>query len=471
MLAVVNGRERRVRWLSAVVLIVLCALGTARPAGAGWHEPVAISGSGDIGAATLAVNARGDAVAVWDRLTVRPNEIGMTYAVEAAFRPARGSWRRPVRLGIARVQCGRDCGGFPPLSVALGSRGEAVVGWPDANRSRVALLWTASRTDKGRWQKPTVLYNGGGQPSDSEEHWPLTDAPRLALDQRGNTTAIWNWMGKIQASFRPAGRAWRKPATVGSANGYAAQLAVNAKGDATAVWRQTLSNRRSEAVQSALRPTGGSWRRPATIGHAGDGPGPELAIDRRGNVIAVWAGYTTPNACCTAMVQAVFRPAGGPWGQPVALEQNRGTSEIQVAFGTLGNATAVWLVNGDPPSHQAEVHSASGAAGGPWRGPVTIATATSMIQSLRLGVDPLGNALAVWWVTPLPATPSEVQAALASPQGTWQPPISLGGGGSSYTDQATGAALDSQGNAVVIWLHDLGTGRQTIDAMTFTRAG
>ena len=73
------------------------------------------------------------------------------------------------------------------------------------------------------------------------------------------------------------------------------------------------------------------------------------------------------------------------------------------------------------------------------------------IESLRLGVDPLGNALATW------AVDDDVQAAMGSPQGLWQPPISLGGGAPAQlegTIREADLALDAQGNAVVVWVDE-----------------
>ncbi len=449
-----SPRRGRCVWcVLAMVVTVVCVLGTAAPAQAGWSAPVAISGSGDIGPVRLAADARGDTVAVWARvtsgLTLGPKEQG--YAVEAAVRPARGAWQPPAIVGTADEPCDRSCATFPGLSVAIGSRGEAVVVWGSTVSDAAGVIWAASRTAGGGWRRPIVIDRSGGF------------ALQVALDQRGNATAIsiGGRMGDaVRVAFKPAGRAWRRPVTIGTGNGYGVQLALDAKGDAIAVWRHGL-----ELVQSSFRPAGGSWRRPVTIGHAGDGTAAQVAVDPRGDAIVVWAGSTRPNQCCTTFVRAVFKPAGGPWRRPVTFAHNHVTRDVRVAFGMHGNATAVW--SGDA------VQSASRRAGGSWEAPVTIAAPGSLIDSLGLKLDPRGDALAVWWL-PSPLTGGDVQAAMASPQGTWQPPISLGGGAPPGLEGEVGevdAALDSNGNGVVVWLHYPVTGGSVVNAATFTRAG
>jgi hypothetical protein len=55
-----------VAWCALTVIVsVVCALGGAVAADAAWQTPVSISSRGSIGPVSLAVNARGDAIAAW----------------------------------------------------------------------------------------------------------------------------------------------------------------------------------------------------------------------------------------------------------------------------------------------------------------------------------------------------------------------------------------------------------------------
>jgi hypothetical protein len=341
------------------------------------------------------------------------------------------------------------------VTVAIGSRGEGVVSW-GSGRGTGALAW---RTAGGRWLSPTFITNLVLQ---------------VALDRRGNAFALGYGHGnELRVAFKRARRAWRRPVRIGTANGVVPQLVLDARGDAIAVWSQTLSHRRGELVKSAFRPAGGSWRRPATIGRPQELSGvPHIAVDPSGDAIVAWATYGRFNHCCATAVQAVIKPVGGRWRRPVTIAHNQRTGDVQVAFGRHGNATAVWSTYKGHAS-RGTVQSASRPAGGSWKAPVTIASAAWGFDSLRLALDPRGDALAAWKVITAPPSPSYVQTAMATPQGGWEPPVKLGGGPSTISQglPATGAALDSQGNANVIWLHDLGNDQQAVEAATFTRAG
>ena len=357
---------------------------------------------------SLAVNARGDAVAAWAR---GPGCWRGSFAVEAAFRPARGSWRRAVRVGTGQRWCGRGAEGTPPVSVAVDPRGRAIVGWREANiSSNRELIRTASRLASGRWQRPVILYRGGKFPL-AEEAWPSGPPPQVVLDHSGNATAAWNG----QVAFKPAGRAWGKPATIGSGSNGDVKLALDAKGDATALWTHTISMGQGVLVRSAFKPANGSWQRAVTLGQglSGYGSAPELAVDARGNATAVWTDWVrVKRNACTNLAHAVFRPAGGGWGHPVTLQRYRGTVgfngtlycagpviDVRVAFGRPGSVTAVWSANTSDFTFAGPhyvVRAASKPAGGPWGRVATIAARPKYIDSLRLVGSPRGNVLAVW---------------------------------------------------------------------------
>jgi len=403
---------RSVRWILAAVVAFACALASAAPARAGWNAPIAISARGEIGPVRLAVDARGDAIAVWSRVTRpwnarRPDQ---GYAVEAAFRGAGGAWQPPVVVGAAVQLCPRGTCGWPVPSLAIGPRGAAVIAWANFTTSGAGVIRAASRAADGRWQRPVAVYRGGAT-------WL-----QVALDQLGNATAIWSPggpRGAIRVAFQPAGKQWRKPPTIGS--GFGVQLAFDAKGNAIALWTHLISDRRGALEQAAFKPARGSWSQPVTIGRGGGGGYlPQLAVDPRGDAIAVWADWVRPGVCCGSAVQAASKPAGGLWRTPVTI-------------------------------------------------------ASGFVGSVQVGLDARGDALAIWDLAR-----GDVQAAMASPQGSWQRPISLGAGAPPQLRGVAGevdAALDSQGNAVAVWIHDLGTSHDPdhaeslVQAATFTRAG
>ncbi|HEX3361786.1 MAG TPA: PKD domain-containing protein [Solirubrobacterales bacterium] len=137
----------------------------SRPAGGSWEAPVDLSVAGrNAETPQVAVDPGGDAVAVWYR------DNGANYIVQAASRPAGGSWEAPVDLSAA----GRNA--FAP-QVAFDPGGDAVAVWENETDH---IGETASRPGGGSWQAPADLSAG-------QEAF----APQVAVDPGGDAVAVW----------------------------------------------------------------------------------------------------------------------------------------------------------------------------------------------------------------------------------------------------------------------------------------
>ena len=109
-----------------------------------------------------------------------------------------------------------------------------------------------------------------------------------------------------------AGSAWAAPAWLApqdlSAAGqgaYDPQVAFDGQGNAIAVWSRFDGT--NFIVQAAARAAGGSFGAPQDLSAAGQKAGfPEVAVDGRGNAIAVWSRSNGTNY----IVQAAVRAAG-----------------------------------------------------------------------------------------------------------------------------------------------------------------
>jgi hypothetical protein len=434
----------------ALLGIVAGVLGFAASARAHWHAPVAISGRGDIGQATLAVNAHGDAIAVWDRLIEGDVYSQETDAVVAAFRPAGKRWQRPIVVGTASELCGRGSCDFPVLSLAIGARGDAVVGWSDATDLASESVRIAARSASGVWGLPVAVYTYGGS-LDPEARWPDEEDPlALVVDQHGNVTAVKTAVGAsvklgTQAAYKPAGRAWRKLVRIGT--GFETRLTLDAKGGVLATWL----NARPVVVQSAFRPLGGSWQRPVTIGRASAMfDGLQLAGDVRGDAVAAWIFGDS--------VHAAFRPAGAGWHKPVTLSRVAAW-QLQTGLDQAGTATVSWRTSS---GLQASFRRAGGTWGAPLAVPVYPSTRG---ETYRLATAPRGQTILVWTQFDAPVgmscCTSSVWASIRSAQGLWQAPITMGTGASPNI------AYGPHGSALVIWVQD----QSVVQAQTFTQPG
>jgi PKD repeat protein len=350
-----------------------------RPAGGAWQGPETLSlpDGGDESAEDVSVglDGHGDAVAVWQLYT------GYTFVVEAAYRPAGGTWQAPVYLTPEEIPgTGRD------PQVAVDEQGDAIAIW---NRGGPfgGPVQESFRPAGGTWQAPVDVTDG-----------QYGDRPQVAFDKQGEALALWSGVGRrnkegqyeweLLSSLMPAGGEWQAPVEV-SAPGLAGEpsVAVNGQGAVAAVWDQwTNGFLSSRTVQTAFMPAGGAWQAPVNIVGAADeidqpkGAGnPGIAVDGQGDEVAVWTWEFSDT------VQAAFMPAGGAWQAPVEIS-GEGAYAPQVAFDGQGDALAVW------DGEDGTVQSAFKPVGGEWQAPVDIGNGGGP----QVAIDGQGDAIAAW---------------------------------------------------------------------------
>jgi hypothetical protein len=295
----------------------------ARSAGGAWEAPQDLSNADeDAGSAEAALDAAGNAIAVWASWN------GRRSVVQAAARPARGPWQAPRDMSNAGESAGSP-------HVAFDAAGNAIAVWTSLRGSH-SVVQAARRPGDGAWQ-PLQDISGAGL---------NVLAPQLALNPAGDALAVWFRSDSrlvVQAASRPAGGAWQTPQDI-SAPGYnwrdevALQVALDPAGNALAVWHQF--DGLHFFVQAAARPAGGAWETVQDLSAAGQSAGyPQLALDAAGNALAVWQRSNGSNF----IIQAAARRAGGAWETPQDLSAaGQNASASQVAMDREGNALAVW---------------------------------------------------------------------------------------------------------------------------------
>jgi hypothetical protein len=342
-----------------------------RPAGGAWQAPERLSPYGQSAdEANVAFDAHGDAFAVWEAYSRNVPEGDAHFSIQAAFRPAGGTWQAPVDLSPVEAP-----GGEHPW-LAVDARGDAMVTW---NRG-AGPVQQAFRPAGGAWQASVDLTQGNAE----------GDFSQVAFDKQGDALAMWQGGGGLQSVFMLAGGTWQPPATVGSELVAGSDFAIDGRGDAVAVWDSWtegfLSHR---VVQAAFRPAGGEWQTPVDLSEdlsenwRWEPYEPQVAIDEQGDALVVWSrGYGESGG-----VMSGFKPSGGAWQAPVELSPP-GTSDgdAQVAFDGQGNALAVW------DGEDGTVQSESKPAGGAWQGPVDIGHGGGP----QVAFDERGDALAAW---------------------------------------------------------------------------
>ncbi len=167
-------------------------------------------------------------------------------------------------------------------------------------------------------------------------------SPQIAIDANGNAMAVWYQDDGTRYnvwSNRYNGTNWGTAVRIGDNAGdaYSPQIAIDASGNAIAVWSQR--DGADENIWSN-RYDGTNWGTAERIGdNAEDAYNSQIAIDAEGNAIAVWQQYDGTQWSIWSN-----RYDGTNWGAAELIEtDNAGDAySPQIAIDAEGNAMAVW---------------------------------------------------------------------------------------------------------------------------------
>jgi hypothetical protein len=277
--------------------------------------------------------------------------------------------------------------------------------------------------------------------------------PRVAMDASGNALAVWQQSDgtryNIWSNRYTAGTGWGTAALIETDNAGLAtspQIAIQANGTALAVWVQSDGTQRHVVANRYTPGTGWGTAAPIETDNAGRASDPQVAIDANGNALAVWSKEALPHA----NIMASRYTAGTGWGAATLIEtDNAGAAtHPRIAFDASGNALAVWL-------------QSDGTHDNVWANRYTVGTGwgtaalveTGMVGDAagpQIAMDGSGNALAVW--TKFDGTNLQTMSNRYS--------VGPGWGTATILDTGNGGtpqvAFDAGGNALAVWVQSGG---------------
>ncbi len=376
----------------------------------------------------VAVDAKGDAIAVW-----REDTVSFEQFIMADVRPAAtGVWGAPVAISTSEDP------GEP--HVAIDAEGEAVAVWVASNDHAVHYVVQAATgsATTGIWKAAVNLS--------SESQY--ANEPQIAVNATGQAAAAWrgNEPGEmIEAAVEPVKGEWQTPIDI---SGVASdtrhpQITIDSHGDAVAAWGDY--NGTYEYAESSTLPAGGAWQTPVTLSAPGqDAEPPQVAADASGDVLATWTDYANET------IQSVQGSAGsGTWQKPVDIgpnPENHGSPDL--AVNTRGDALVTWGRNNTTEHNTAQAALGS-AVSGEWQTPIDVITSSEKNTSVgKVTLDPQGDALAIW--KDQEGGETVVQAA-AMPTGTgsFSAPVSLSTTGEDVNEPQV--AFGGAGIGVATW--------------------
>jgi hypothetical protein len=245
------------------------------------------SGNGNTFAPQVAMNSKGDAVAVWEK------RLNGTRIETRSF--VNGVWNNfSERLSSDQTDANSPV-------VALGDNGQAVALWVQKTGTANSLtdsLFASRRNAANQWAAGELL-----ETDDSGNVF----SPQITLDAQGNATAVWEQQNSSPQGLR------------------------------TNIWANRLVG--SE--------TGGAWlgAQKLEFDDTGDARSPSVGSDSQGKAIAVWDQFDG-----TRFNVFSARLSGTQWSAPELIEQdNAGSASLaHLAVNPSGRALAVWLQRTGP---------------------------------------------------------------------------------------------------------------------------
>jgi hypothetical protein len=389
-----------------------------------WLPPTDVSRPGVIASPPhVAVDAAGDAVAIWSRRDDAGENV-----IEAASRPAGGSWSTTALSAPG-------AGAFEP-QIAVNAAGDAVAVWVGT----AGGIETASRPAGGSWSAQMTRLSGPAG---------FAIEPQIALSASGDAVAVWTQVEGvnriIEAAVRPAGAGWSTPATKISPPSRLAerpQVGIDAAGEAVAIWSSDGAGTRT-MVETASRPAGAGWSTQATelSDPAFDGGQPQVAVNPAGEAVAIWRVIRPGNRLS---LEVASRPAGGAWSQQLTGASG---SNPQIAIDPSGNAVAVWAGSG-PNGEGNVIEAASRTPSRSWSAQTTKLSAPSpAADQPEVAIDAAGDAVAIWRRFENTKT---IETASRRLGGDWSAPTKLSVPEPSNPEFPQ-VSLDAAGDALAIW--------------------
>jgi hypothetical protein len=241
-------------------------------------------------------------------------------------------------------------------SVVIDAAGRATAVWLHSPLSTLpTVVW--SRFDGTSWSAPAALSDGTRGVLE----------PVMAQDGSGNILVLWQQQTNLFdgglpnggpilpniwfARYAAAPGTWSTPVRIGSPDlagsdsaGHA-RIAVNASGNAVAVWSEIRSTVGS-IVSARYSFASNTWTSPALIEtNTQTADRPEVAIDVNGNAQAVWTQKIDASETHASGYTARF-DAAGTWGAPLLFEQSAESAFAPlVGMDDTGRALIAWEQN------------------------------------------------------------------------------------------------------------------------------
>jgi hypothetical protein len=178
---------------------------------------------------------------------------------------------------------------YGQVAVAVDAQGNGFALWVQGSGSLPFVIHAARRVAASGWQASAVITNN------------VLDncyGPQIAIDAQGNAVAVWQQQTGTGAyggvNRYAAATGWASSGAIGTdvpGDVYDPHVAIDGAGNATAVWYQWSDS--GIAVMSSRALAGSAWSASSLLGAVPSGSGfsypvPRVAANAAGQTVAVW---------------------------------------------------------------------------------------------------------------------------------------------------------------------------------------
>ncbi len=241
--------------------------------GWGTAELIVTNSTESTAAIDVAINANGDAIAVWMQYD------GTNQNIWSSRFTTDSGWDKAELIETD------DAGSALHPKITIDANGNALVLWYQSDGTYYNI-WFNRYTQSGGWGTASLIE------SENAGHAMY---PQIAVDANGNALAVWHQNDGIHyntwSNRYKTDTGWGTATLIENDNtgdAFKSQIAMDINGNALAVWYQ--SDGTNNNIWSNRYTLGSGWDIATLIENksAGDAKYPKIAIDANGNALAVW---------------------------------------------------------------------------------------------------------------------------------------------------------------------------------------
>jgi len=366
----------------------------------GWRETTRIAKDIVVWAIpytpAVGVDAAGNALVAWEMGTDTNGDLAVTTDDWTSVFGRRYDASTNTWQAVFPIDTSPTADAYRP-ELGIDPRGNAVVVWGQSVGFSAIQDLNVSRydADANVWSTPSELENETGD----------TSGYTVEMSLNGSALVLWhqNLPGDVSPYsvrsryFDNDSKSWGTAQSIQYAvagHGFLGDVAFDANGLATAVWRQHATGSvSSDAIVHANRFIPGSgWQGPTPLEVEGGEASPRATVllDDAGNALVVWGQYTNPYS----ELKSNYFAIGSGWqGVRTVSGDNRSGLGFGILSGlaeSTGRFTVAWSQSGDAWANQFDPVDG-------WAAPELLDTSDAgRAQYVRVAGDPNGNAIAVW---------------------------------------------------------------------------